>query len=390
MKILHVMPSYLPAVRYGGPIFSVHGLCRALAAQGHEVHVCTTSIDGPDDLDVPLGEPVDRDGVRVWYFRADRLRRLAASSGMRAWFAQRLGEFDLLHTHSVFLWPPWHAARRARATGVPYVMAPRGMLVSELIARRSTLAKTFWLRFLERGNLANADALHFTSELERIDAAHCGVSARRSVVIPNGIDLEQIGPGSGASEHAQSAPFVLYLGRIHWKKGLDRLLQALVRAPGIHAVIAGPDDDGNRASLERLACECGVAGRLRFLDPVHGAAKWSLLRNARVLVLPSQSENFGNAVLEAMAVGTPVLVSPGVGLARAVQDAGCGLVVEPEPGALGAALEQLWRNAPLRRAMGARGRALAERAYALPRVAGQMADLYRSILDARAGAAPRG
>jgi len=384
------MPTYLPAVRYGGPIFTVHALCRTLAGLGHEVHVCTTSIDGPGDLDVPLGRPVERDGVKVWYFRADGLRRLAASSGMRAWIGKRIGDFDLLHIHGVFLWPPWHAARRARERGIPYVMAPHGMLVPELIARRSRLAKTFWLCLLEKRNLAEADAVHFTSELERLDAARLGVSVGRSAVIPHGIDLEKICRGDGTSANMESGPFVLYLGRISWKKGLDRLLRALARAPGIRAVIAGNDEEGYRESLERLARGCGLAERVRFLDPVYGVAKWHLLRDARVLVLPSQSENFGNVVLEAMAVGTPVVVSPGVGLASAVMDAGCGMVVEPEPAALAAALERLWSDAPLRRAMGEQGRALAERAYSWRRIAGQMADLYRSILEARAAAAPRG
>jgi glycosyltransferase involved in cell wall biosynthesis len=383
------MPTYLPAVRYGGPMFAVHALCRNLAGLGHEVHVCTTSIDGPDDLDVPLGKPVERDGVKVWYFRADRLRRLAGSSSMRMWIGKRIGDFDLLHTHSVFLWPPWHAARSARAKVIPYVMSPHGMLVPELIARRGKLAKTFWLRMLEKRNLGEADSIHFTSELERSDAARLGVPVHRSAVIPNGIDLEQIPARDAAPASTQSGPYVLHLGRITWKKGLDELLRALALAPGIRAVIAGNDEDGCRASLERLARECGVAERVRFLDPLYGAAKWRLLRDARALALPSQSENFGNAVLEAMAVGTPVVVSPGVGLASAVVEAGCGMVVEPEPAVLAGALERLWSDASLRQAMGEKGRALAERAYSWRPIAGQMGALYHSIVEARAAAAPR-
>ena len=370
-------------------MFAVHALCRSLARLGHAVHVCTTSIDGSSDLEVSLGVPVDLDGVQVWYFRADRLRRLAISSGMRRWIAERIGQFDVLHTHSVFLWPPWHAARSARMRGVPYVMAPRGMLVPEMIARRSRLAKALWLRFLERRNLAGADALHFTSERERLDAARLGIPVRRGVVIANGIDVEDASVSADSASRSDPDPYLLYLGRINWKKGLERLVESMRLALGVRAVIAGNDEEGCRESLVRLARDCGVTDRVQFLGPIYGAAKWRLLRDARALVLPSQSENFGNAVLEAMAAGIPVVVSPGVGLAAAVYDSGCGMVVEPEPNALAKAIEQLWRDEPLCRAMGARGRALAEREYSWPRITHQVEDLYRSILEARVAGAPR-
>jgi glycosyltransferase involved in cell wall biosynthesis len=389
VKILHVIPTYLPAVRYGGPIFAVHALCRSLALLGHELHVYTTSIDGPANLHMPEGRPVELDGVKVWYFRANRVRRLALSSGMGSQIRSRLTQFDVLHTHSVFLWPPWYAARSARARAVPYVMAPHGMLVPELLRLKNRLAKTVWLRLLERPNLRNADSLHFTSDLERTDAKRLGIPVSRATVIPYGIDLDEAASArdGGDAGGNWTGPFVLHLGRISWKKGLDRLVLALAKAPDIRAVIAGNDEDGCRASLERLAQACGVAHRVRFLDPVYGPAKWKLLRAARLFVLPSHSENLGIAVLEAMAVGRPVVVSPSVGVASAVRASRCGMVVDPEPGALAQALEKLWHDDALRRSMGDHGRQLVEREYSWPRIAGQVVDLYRSILVARRSAA---
>src|SRR5688572_27531957 len=110
MRILHVVPTYLPATRYGGPIYSVHGLCKALVELGHEVEVCTTSVDGPGDSVVPYEQPVLLDGVRVRYFRSARLRRLYYAPDMKRYLREAMRAFDVLHLHSVFLWPTSMAA----------------------------------------------------------------------------------------------------------------------------------------------------------------------------------------------------------------------------------------------------------------------------------------
>ena len=166
MRILHVVPSYLPAVRYGGPIFAVHGLCQALAARGHDVHVFTTNIDGPGVSSVPIAAPVNLDGVQVRYFSCPTLRRLYWSPTLGRALKEEIGTFDAVHLHSVFLWPTWAAARAARKAHVPYVLAPRGMLIKDLIGRRNRLAKSTWIHLIERSNVENATAVHLTSQLE--------------------------------------------------------------------------------------------------------------------------------------------------------------------------------------------------------------------------------
>src|SRR5262249_19722910 len=105
MRILHVVPSYFPATRYGGTIYSVHGVCAGLAARGHDVHGFTTSVDGDRDSQVPHGEPVTLDGVKVWYFRSSHLRRLYYAPDMRTALAKQISQFDAIHLHSVYLWP---------------------------------------------------------------------------------------------------------------------------------------------------------------------------------------------------------------------------------------------------------------------------------------------
>jgi glycosyltransferase involved in cell wall biosynthesis len=368
MRVLHVVPTYLPATRYGGPIFAVHGLCKALVARGHEVEVFTTNVDGDSVSDVPLGAAVELDGVRVNYF-ASTMRRLYYSPAMRKALHTRVRDFEVVHAHSVFLWPTACAARVAHRAGVPYVISPRGMLVPELIQRKSRLAKTAWISLVERRNFLHACAIHFTSEQEREDARRLGVSVPRAAIVPNGIDIPPL------QDAPRDPSLVLYLGRINWKKGLDRLVDAIARIDSARLVIAGRDDEGYAATLPRH-------DRVTFVGEVGGAAKERLLATAAMLVLPSISENFGNAVLEAMAHATAVIVTPGVGLAPEVEEAGAGIVIDGAPSSLAEAIERLLADEALRVAMGKRGRTLVENRFGWDRVAAEMETLYTSCSSA--------
>lgn len=360
MRILHVVPTYLPATRYGGPIASVHGLCRALAGRGHDVHVFTTNVDGAGVSDVPLGAPVSLHNVNVHYF-ASAFRRLYYSPSMKR-ALRGVAEFDIVHLHSVFLWPTYAAARAAERAGKPYVVSPRGMLVPELIARKSSLAKRVWIRLFEEHTLLHSSIVHFTSQRERDDARRADVAIPGAVIIPNGVELCL----ERAQEHSDE---LLFLGRINWKKGLDRLMEAMRLLPDARLAVAGNDEENYRASLPRL-------DNVRFVGPVTGQAKHDLLRRAAVLVLPSYSENFGNVVLEAMAVGTPVVVTPEVGLAAEVERSGAGVVTPNEPAQLAAVLRELLANPERRAAMGRGGRAAVEARYTWERIAAQMEEVY--------------
>ncbi|MEO8380892.1 MAG: glycosyltransferase [Acidobacteriota bacterium] len=364
MRILQVVPTYLPARRYGGPIVAVHGLCKALAARGHEVHVFTTNVDGESTSNVPLGEPVSLDGVQVHYFPS-RFPRLYWSPEMgRA--LNVVSSYDLVHIHAVYLWPGVAAGRAARRAGVPYVISPRGMLVPELIRRKSAVAKLAWLQLVERRGFARAAAIHFTSQLEWNDALRVGLPLPSPVVIPNGIDLE---PRPDVSRDDRT---LLFFGRVNWKKGLDRVIEILPWLPDIRFVIAGNDEERLTPRLMERAAQLGVAERVTFLGPVYGAAKNELLASATLFVLASRSENFGNAVLEALAMETPVALSPEVGLAQQVVDAGAGI--------LGLDLMPLFGDLERRARMGSAGRALVESRFAWPRVAEEMEAAYRALL----------
>ena len=382
MRILHVSPTYLPAVRHGGPIFAVHGLCRALAARGHELQVFTTNRDGPGITPTPIATPVDLDGVQIRYFPIPLLRRLYWAPALGRALHHAIGKFDIVHLHTVFLWPTWAAARAARSAGVPYVLSPRGMLVKDLIARRSRLAKSAWIYLIERSSVEQAAALHLTSELERTDLECFGWQLPRLSVIPNAIDEPVSRTGKIASDVeaiASEQPLVLFLGRLSWKKGLDRLLRAFARTQSGILAVVGPDDENFAPKLVKLTAELRIGERVRILPRiVIGPEKERLFAAARLFVLPSYSENFGNTVLEAMRRGVPVIVTPEVGAAEIVRTSEAGLVVSGDPGPLGSAIGRLTADLNLARSMGEAGRHTAAR-FSWDHVAAQMEDLYASL-----------
>ena len=382
MRILHVVPTYLPAVRYGGPIVSVHGLCKGLAALGHDVHVFTTPIDGAKDSDVTLGKPTSMDGVTVWYFPVPFLRRLYYAPAMGAALHEVVRSFNVVHTHSVFLWPTWRAARECCKAGVPYVLSPRGMLVKELIRRKSAFSKRAWIYGIERRNVENAAAVHATSAEEASQLGRFAFRLRGKIaVIPNGVELPPLGEVSTVDDSfgMPAAPFIVFLGRISWKKGLDRLIRALHAVPSVRLVVAGNDEEGYTPRLQKLAREIGVDGRLEFIGPVYGHRKTELLSRAALLALPSYSENFGNVVLEAMSVGCPVVVTEEVGAASIVRECGAGEVLSGDPPALGEGLKRLLADSAMLRKMGANGRQAVADRFSWAPIARSMTVLYEKV-----------
>jgi glycosyltransferase involved in cell wall biosynthesis len=384
MRILHVVPTYLPAWRHGGPVLAVHGLCKALAARGHEVTVFTTNVHGEGTLDVSLDEPVRIDGVEVQYFAVRPPRRLYFAPSLKQAVRDGIAGFDVVHLHSIFLWPTTAAARTAERAGVPYVLSPRGMLVPEMMRARGRWRKSAWMLLAERRTIERAAALHATSALEAEEAARLDLALPAVFVVPNGIDPEPWeGNGTAPAPRIQSVleggPFLLFLGRLSWKKGLDRLIPAMAAVPGTNLAVAGNDEEGLRPELERLAQQAGVADRVSFLGPVQGADKTALLHRASALVLPSRSENFGNVVLEAWAAGRPVAVTPEVGLADAVRQTEAGIVAEGDPAQLGDALRDLLADVERLDAMGRRGTEVVRERFTWPAVAAEMETMYEQI-----------
>ena len=363
MRILHVVPTYLPAVRYGGPIFAVHSLCRALVSRGHEVEVYTTNVDGPNNIPGSSGATVNLDGVLVRYFACNFLRRLYWAPSLAQALREKIGGFDVAHLHSVYLWPTWVAARTARRAQVPYLVSPRGMLVKELIARRNRFIKSAWLKLIERSNLEQAAVIHVTSELEAKELSRFEWQLPKVVSVCNGVADPETTSRAMISKDVEKLvdgpPYVLFLGRLSWKKGLDRLLNAFALTNHAKLVIAGNDEEGLVPRLLQMVDDLKIAGRVHFLSrTILGADKEQLFAAAQVFILPSYSENFGNTVLEAMRRGLPVIVTPEVGAAEIVLKSQAGIVADGDPHSLSRAISQLTDNAVAARQNGSNRQAL--------------------------------
>jgi len=282
------------------------------------------------------------------------------------------------------------AARAARAAGVPYVLSPRGMLVPELIRRKSRLVKQAWISLVERRNLEKAAAILTTSSAEAGHLSSFGWSLPPVVTIPHGVD-DPLPPGTAplsadVSRAVEGGPMVLFLGRISWEKGLDRLVDALPHAPSVRAVLAGDSAAGYADSLAAQARRLGIADRLTIVARhVDGADKEALFGAASAFAMTSLSENFGIASLEAMRRGVPVIATPDVGMSEIVSESGAGRVVEATPAAIGRGREEVMADDAARRAMGEAGRAHVLAHYGWPSIADRVAGLYRSIVGPRAG-----
>ncbi|HUN71584.1 MAG TPA: glycosyltransferase [Steroidobacteraceae bacterium] len=388
LRVLHVISS-MSRLR-GGPSVSLHNMLKALARRGVTAEVAATDDDGRNArLHVPLDRFVEDEGQRVRYFPR-QTAKYEFSAPMLRWLRVHIREYDVVHTHGLFGFAPLAAAWCARGAGVPYIMRPAGVLDTWGLKNKSRFVKALSLRLVEGPLLSSAAAVHFTTPLEQARAADLALPIR-PVVLPTGMDLDapaqEALPPPAAPPVLDGKRVILYLARIHPVKRVDVLLRAyaaLNAGQSTALVIAGDGDAALVESLKRLAGELGLGDSVHWVGFAEGALKRWLLARAALLVLPSASENFGMAVVEAMNAGRPVVVTTGCGLADFVTRHGAGIVIDGSVEALRAALAGLLGNEDRRLAMGAAGRAAAQRELSLDAFGARLESLYRSVLSARA------
>ena len=389
MKILHVIANLAP--RYGGPAKACVEMAQAVARLGHEVSIYTTNQDGPGELAVPLDRPVITAGVEIHYFPIQPPRFWGTSRPLAKALSQKIKEFDLLHIHSLYLYHDLVAGHYCRKFGVSYLVQPHGTL-DPFIYRRHRFRKAVMENLFENRNIQGASVILFTAD-EEMRLAGPYIGGTPGVVVPLGLDLREFQdlpePGRFRERFPEIGPkrIILFLGRINFKKGLDLLVQAMARIvrqrQDAHLVVAGPDNDGWGARVKEWLKKEGILDCATFTGMLLGEERLAVLRDAQMFVLPSYSENFGLAVVEAMACGLPVVISDQVNIWREVEVAGAGLVGPCEAARLAENLEGLLADPGLGAEMGRRGKELVARRFQWDGVALALQDLYSRLIANR-------
>ena len=384
MKILHVIPSVGPL--RGGPSFVMRTMSEGLAAQGCEVDVATTDDNGPERLSVPLEKPVRENGVTYRYFRR-QIYFYTISWPLSQWLRKNVAGYDLLHIHALFSFSVASAAWWASHYRVPYVVRPLGTLNRWGMENRRPWLKQASLRLIDGRVLSGAAAVHYTSQEEQEEGAMAAAVAR-PVIIPNPVDFQfdrdRLPGGWLRSRYPAIAGkrIVLFLSRLHPKKGLDLLLAAFARVRAqvrdVALVLGGAGEKDFVERLRRQARELGLEPDIVWAGFLEGDSKKAAMADADIFVLPSYSENFGVAAVEAMAAGLPVIVSDQVGIHRRIAEANAGLVVSCQEEALTGALLRLLDAPSLRCQMAQSGRELAQ-TFSPSAVSRQLMELYSSL-----------
>ena len=390
LRVLHVIPSISPL--RGGPSKAVLEMVAALRQRGVEASILTTNDHGPGvDLSLPTGQWIDHQGLPLiafprWSPSMRALREFAYSPDLVRWLKCHLHTYDLLHVHAIFSFPSTWAMREARHAGVPYLVRTIGQLSPWSLAQ-SRSRKLWMLRLIEQRNLNGAASLHFTSEAERDEVAALGLLPP-ALVLPLGVKLNNRTSrvAEEGSDRTDRITRFLFLSRLHPKKQLDRLLEglALLHQQRPEAAwelrIAGQGEPAYERQLKDQAESLGLGQRCRWLGQVEGECKEQEFADADWLVLPSAAENFGIAVVEALAAGTPAILSPEVAVSELVAKAGAGLICGSSPRELAQTLAAALGGPSSATREAARN--LAEQRLAWPAIATALETRYAEIVKA--------
>lgn len=334
MKILHIVSAFPPAYAYGGAVKVAYEMSKSLAHIGHEVTVYTTDVfdqhhryTGNDQMD----------GIEVCRFK-NISNRITYGGGIS--FAPKLisavkeniQNYDLVHSHEYRSTEAVAVYYYAHKLGIPYIIQAHGQLSTEVGKIRF---KKAFDEIVGNNILRSATGLVAVSKSEIKQYLEMGVEQNNINLIPNGISIyshQDFLSSRGFREHygIREKHIILYVGRLHKRKGIDFLIRAfnlLLRSRGgddVALVIVGPDD-GYRSILENLVEQLGLSGKVRIIGYVPSLA--DVYRDADVLVYPSTFEIFGLVPFEALLCGTPVIVTDDCGCGEIIKEAGCGYLV---------------------------------------------------------------
>lgn len=389
MRILYICSYYKPAYVYGGPARSIAAMCEALARQGAQVTVLTTNADGEKSLNVPLEQPVDVNGVTVHYYptRKGLPRSFFYSPALARACKGMVRTHDLAVLETLYTHPTGPAVRACRNTNTPYIIPPRGSLLPWAL-RQKALKKKIYMSLVGRRYLDGAAGLQCSDPVEFQAVRELGLKAP-AFVVPNGLTTAQWEslPARGALRQQLGipgdAPVLLMLGRLHRVKNPDLAVEmlGLLERKDAHLVFAGPDEEGIQPRLQVRASALGCTERIHYTGLLSGVSLLQALADADLLLMPSLTESFGMAAVEAMAAGLPVLLSEHVPVGRWVEAAGAGRQVACSPDAFAEVCEQMLRDEGALKQMGRRARLLATGRFDIKIIAKRLLSQYQAILS---------
>ena len=382
MRIVH----YTPVIRLeeGGVVRAVLDLATGLARQGHEVTVATCdATDAPDAFnggDHPSILELPGPAVAGRLFGPRQLRQVQ----------DRLRAFDVLHLHAMWVPSNLQMARCAQQIDLPYVISVHGMLDEWSMAQRAWKKRPF-LRAGGQAMLEEAGAVHCTAEGELTQATRWFPDGR-GWVAPLPMDLAPFatptGPDAARAAFpllADGGPSVLFLSRLHYKKNIEALLRAcaLLRDRGrpCNLLVAGAGEPDYEQSLRTLSRTLDLDEHVAFLGMVVDSLKISLFEAADLFVLPTQRENFGFVLFEALAAGTPLVTTRGTDTWPEIEASGGGVIVDPDPAALADTMDDLLADPDRRQRMGAAGRDWVFAELGSARVMDRYVEMYRTIIS---------
>jgi glycosyltransferase involved in cell wall biosynthesis len=386
MRILQVIPYFFPAEAYGGPVQSSNHLSKELVRRGHQVIVYTT--DAMNSSTRQKVRYLEMEGRKVHYFRnlSNNLawHGLFLAPAMVFQLRKEIGTFDVIHLQDYRNFQNIVVHHYAKKCGVPYVVQARGELVT--FFQRGRLKKVFdrlWgCKILKDASRAIAVT---PTEVEQYKSM--GVSQDKIEIVPNGIDLSEFDDLPQRGEFRvkydleANQKVILYLGRINWIKGLDLLASAFAdiskSSNDVKLAIVGPDG-GYLPALKKLIKELGIEGKVLFTGPLYGRHKLEAYVDADVYVLPSLYEIFGITLLEALACGTPVIVTDRCGIASII-DGQAGLVTPCDKEQLAGTLSHMLSDDRMRREFGERGKLLVREKFNWEIIAEQIENIYRAV-----------
>jgi glycosyltransferase involved in cell wall biosynthesis len=371
VRVVHVVAGIRRAD--GGPSYSVPRLCKALSQSG--VRSALLSVAAPDRSRPDTSNRDDEQRFFAWdYATIPLLRELRASSALSSELTREAMRSDVIHNHGLWLMPNVYAGWAASRARTPLLVAPRGMLGAAAL-RFSRMRKMLFWQLFQGPAVRRAACFHATSRQEYEDIRAYGLT-QPVAIIPNGVDLPQ---PQGKATTGMTDRVVLSLGRIHPKKGLDRLVRAWAQVEARHdhwrLRIVGPAELDHDADLRALVVSLRLS-RVSIEPAIYGDQKYAAFRDADIFVLPTLNENFAMTVAEALAAGTPVISSKGAPWAG-LEAERCGWWIDHGIEPLAAALrDAMALPREELRAMGVRGQHWMERDFGWDAIASKMAAVY--------------